>query len=317
MSHYTNLWHHAKHETNKKKQTTGNTPETGPGVVATRPWPERSRASCGCNPTHCSSVAGSGTPWFGQTQASHALGGTSVLLIGQASNPIRSSPTAWGTGVWLCRRLLDASAHRARDLEVVRDTLSSRFRLARFAAHGLELPKAATGSLPARRRSHCPLAALHLAKDKKSGTSWALRSYLKMKAASRWCAHSSTPGPRAGKHPASGRPFNTTNALTFWVHCSSRPKAAKSNCAPKCTSIRSPGRKSLPSCVTCCESSVAPSCWCGTRLRFINARKCKRFWRNIRVFTFILFPPTRQNSIPSSLCGHKPMNIWQARPQKT
>jgi transposase len=58
MSHYTNLWHHAKHETNKKKQTTGSTPETGPGVVATRPRPKRSRASCGCNSTYCSSVAG-------------------------------------------------------------------------------------------------------------------------------------------------------------------------------------------------------------------------------------------------------------------
>ncbi len=313
MSHYTTLWYHAEHETNSKKQTTRRTSETGSDVVAARQRPERGSAPGGSDAAQCSSLAGCDIPRFCQTQATQARTWSPQLLIGKASETIGKSASTWSACTWLCRRLLDTGANRTFDLEVIWGTLSSQFCLASAATHGLELPEATACGLSTRRRGHCPLEALHLAKDKKSGASWGRHSYLKMRAANRWCARSNAPGPRGGKHPKPAPAFNIGNASTLWGHCSSPPKDARSGCAPRPISGRSRVNKLLLSCAICCRPYAARLCWCGIRHRFINAKKCRHFWLNIRVFTFILFLPTRRNSIRSSLFGRKPMNIWQAK----
>ena len=203
---------HRRYETQRTCPTTGGAAQTRLGLVAARQgadgsWPTTRRlASRRPNVASRSQAA----PMPKTEEAS----GASEPSIAREREAPGAAIAARRTCARLCRRLLDAEAHRPFDLAAVRHALSSQWGLALVAPHEMELPKAAAPSGPTRRRGHCPLAAVSLATDKKSGAASTRAWFLWTKVASAWSRRSNALGRRAGTRPASAPACNITSAST-------------------------------------------------------------------------------------------------------
>ena len=151
-----------------------------------------------------------------------------------------------------------------------------------------------------------------MAKDKKSGESWARRWCSKMKAAFRWFRRLNAPGPRAAKRLSSRHRSRTTSGSTRWEPCWSRLAAGAFGCSVACGAA--PLTASISSSFS--RSSCAPSrgrlCWCGITIRSTPGGWSKRLWLATHVCMFSISRLMRPNLIPWKVFGPRPKNLRPA-----
>jgi hypothetical protein len=156
-----------------------------------------------------------------------------------------------------------------------------------------------------------------MAKDKKSGESWARRWCSKMRADFRWFRRSRAPGPRADKRPSSGRRSRITSGSTRWAPCWSRRVVVASGCSVTCGAVHLTASIHLGFSRSSYASSRGRLCWSGITIRSTPGGWSKHFWPDNRVCTFFISHPMHPNSIPWKASGPRPKNRPPAFPRIT
>lgn len=294
---------HRRHETERNRPTTDSTTQTRLGLVAARQRADPSCAQARRDAPRGAIVA-SRSQMF-QAQAHSKTSRTSVSFIRGAIEASGEILAPRRTRARLCGRLLDVGPHCSSDPAPIRRALSSQRSLACVAPNAVELPKAPASRRPTRRRGDCPLVALPVAADKKSGGNSARAWFLWTKVASVWSRRSNALGLRAGRPRLSVPACNITIVSTPSPAWSFRLVDARSNFAFRYVVAVSRGNKSLLFSSICSTSCVARSSWFGIMHRFTSAGPFRTFSLNSHACMSTTFPLMRLNSIRWNSSGHR------------